>query len=266
MIKKFLLAGGVLATLGFGTLLEVDAGVGTWSQDYDGYVKIGNTKNYFDKSSAETDGNPNTGNFGLDTEWNFYFYAKVIHPLPILPNLRFQYTKYDTTGRSKYISGNVEVFGDVDIPTSLTNASTDLSIDSYDVTLFYQFSPVVADVELGVGVDLWDGSLKIVGTGTDGKVYTIQDSFLLPLPYLYGRVESMKFYGVSFVGMGKFATFSDNHHYDFMGAVKYTMDLPGFADPYIEVGYRYKDIKGVKSDNETILKTEGIFAEVGMSF
>jgi outer membrane protein len=266
MIKKFLLAGGVLATLGFGTLLEVDAGVGLWRQNYDGYVKIGDTKNYFNDSSAEGDGNAKTGNFGLEPDWNFYFYAKVIHPVPILPNLRFQYTKYDAEGKSGYISGNVDVFGVVEIPVALTNATTTFKVDSYDFTLFYQFSPVVADIEVGAGVDVWDGSLKITGTGTDGKIYTIDRTFVIPLPYLYGRVESMKFYGVSFVGMGKFASFNDNHHYDFMGAVKYTMDLPGFADPYIEVGYRYKDIKGVKSDNETILKTEGIFAEVGMSF
>jgi len=42
---------------------------------------------------------------------------------------------------------NVEIFGDVKIPTALTNVTTKQEINSYDITLFYEFKPAIADIE-----------------------------------------------------------------------------------------------------------------------
>ncbi|ACM93648.1 hypothetical protein NAMH_0141 [Nautilia profundicola AmH] len=247
-------------------LLSISAGAGYEQQNISGYVKLNSTINYFNNSSAETDGNTNTGNFGLQDEKNPYFWVKLIYPVPLFPNVKFQYTKYDTSGHSNYIAGNVEIFGDVSIPTAITNASTTQTIDSYDFTFFYEFKPVVADFEAGFGLDIWKGHTKIYGTGGGITKTWIDNDWDVILPYLYGHVETMKIFGFSVIGDVKWAKAGDNHHYDYQGAVKYTIDVPGPVNPFIKLGYRYKEAYGVDGDNETLLKYKGAFLEIGAKF
>jgi len=268
-MKKISLA---LCIAGFFTFasadfLSVSAGVGGWSEDIDGYVKLGNTKNYFDKKSAQTDGNPNTGDFGLKTKTRPYFWIKLIHPLPVIPNVKFQYTRYDSTGHSNYIAGNVKVF-DIRINTALTDATTTQTIDSYDVTLFYEFKPVFADIEVGAGADYWKGHTKIYGTDTTTHISKtwVDNSWTTVLPYVYGHIETMSLFGFSILGNVKWAKAGDNHHYDYVGAIKYTFDAPGPVNPFIKVGYRYKDAQGKDGDNITNIKYKGAFAEIGAKF
>jgi len=109
-ISLALLLSGVLS-IATADVLSFSAGVGYWQENISGYVKSGNTINYFQNKQAETDGNANTGNFGLKDEKNPYLWIKFIHPIPIIPNIAFQYTKYDSTGYSNYIAGGeIKIF------------------------------------------------------------------------------------------------------------------------------------------------------------
>jgi outer membrane protein len=208
------------------------------------------------------------GYFGLKDKDNPYVWVKLIHPIPIVPNIKFQYTKYDTDGYSNYIAGNVKIFGDVRIPTALTDASTTQTINSYDVTFFYEFKPVVADIEAGFGFDYWDGHTKIYGKEANtGIAKTWVDSdWAVILPYLYANVETMSFFGFSALGYVKWAKAGDNHHYEYLGALKYTIDIPGPVNPFIKVGYKYKEAYGVDGDNETKMQYKGAFLEIGAKF
>ena len=264
----------VLAGLVFGAtfsradFLSVSAGAGYEQQQISGYVKNGNTINYFNDASAENDGNSNTGNLGLDDANNPYVWVKFIHPIPVLPNVKLQYTKYDTTGHSNYIAGNVEIFGDVTIPTAITNASTSQTINSYDLTFFYEFKPVVADIEVGFGADYWQGHTKIYGRSQATGTYAtwLDSDWSVVLPYLYGHVESAQIGGISLVANVKYAKVSTAHHYDYTGAIKYTIDIPGPVNPFIKAGYRYKEVYGKDGDNETLLRYKGAFLEIGAKF
>ena len=245
--------------------LSVSAGAGYEQQNISGYIKSGNTINYFGKHSPY---GGNVGYLGLDDKTNPYVWVKFIHPIPLIPNIKAQYTKYDSDGYSKYISGNVEVFGDVNIPTAITNASTSQTIDSYDLTLFYEFKPVVADIEAGFGIDYWKGHTKIYGTeqNTGNTKTWVDNDWSVILPYLYASVETMKFFGFSALGYAKVAKAGDDHHYEYMGALKYTIDIFGPVNPFIKVGYKYKEAYGVDGDNETKLQYKGVFAEIGAKF
>jgi len=255
--------------------LSISAGAGYEQQNIDGYVKLGDTINYFNKKSAESDGNCDTGNFGLKDESNPYVWVKLIHPVPIIPNVKIQYTKYDTSGHSNYVAGGVKIFGDVKIPAALTDVSSEQTINSYDLTFFYEFKPVVADIEAGFGLDIWQGNTKIAGdnatcingtlTKTGGST-AIDEDWTVILPYLYGHIETMQIFGVSILADVKWAKAGDNHHYDYQGAVKYTIDIPGPVNPFIKAGYRYKEAYGVDGDNETEVKYKGIFIEAGAKF
>ena len=73
---------GIILILSLMTLsadmLSIKAGVGIQEQKISGYVKSGDTINYFNNSAAEKDGNIHTGNLGLDNKNNPYFWIKII--------------------------------------------------------------------------------------------------------------------------------------------------------------------------------------------
>ena len=246
--------------------LSISGGVGVEQQKIDGYVKLGNTINYF--APHKVDPANNVGTFGLKDKNNPYVWVKFIQPIPLIPNIKVQYTKYDTTGYSNYIAGNAKIFGDVNIPTAITDASTSQTINSYDLTFFYEFKPIVADIEAGFGLDYWKGHTKIYGTlGNTGiKETWVNNDWSVILPYLYGHVETMQIFGFSALATIKWAKAGENHHYDYLGALKYTIDVPGPVNPFIKVGYRYKEAYGVDGDNTTKLRYKGFFAEIGAKF
>lgn len=270
-ISLSLICAGLL-TFASADILSISAGAGYEQQKIDGYVKNGNVINYFNNSSAQNDGNQNTGDLGLGDKNNPYLWIKIIHPIPLLPNIKIQYTKYHSTGHSKWVAGGVKIFGDVNIPSGLTDVSSKMNINSYDLTLFYEFKPVVADIEAGFGADLWQGNTKIDGDNaaivngnivkTGGSTH-INKNWFVALPYLYANVETMSFFGFSALGYVKWAKAGDNHHYDYLAGIKYKFDkIPLF----LKMGYRYKEAYGVDGDNKTKLQYKGYFAEIGAKF
>jgi len=289
ILVGFIASGNIVSA----NVLSISAGVGYEQQKIDGYVKNGNTINYFNNKSAENDGNPNTGNLGLKDKNNPFFWLKIIHSIPILPNIKFQYTKYHSTGHSNYIAGNVKIFNDttnnyttdnaenfdnttnyttdnvkildnITIPIALTDADTKMDIDSYDITLFYEFNPIFANIEVGAGADIWSGNTKIYDNITDKEI--VNQNFTIILPYVYGHIETMQLFGFSALATVKWAKAGDNHHYDYLGTLKYTIDIPGSVNPFIKVGYRYKEAYGVDGDNTTKLQYKGVFLEIGAKF
>ena len=263
MKKISVVLAGLVCGVSFASadFLSVSAGVGVEQQKISGYVKNGNTINYFGNHSPS---GGNVGYLGLEDKTNPYFWIKFIHPIPVIPNIKFQYTKYHSTGHSNYIAGNVKIFNDVNIPTAITDANTKMDINSYDLTFFYEFHPVFADIEAGAGADIWQGNTKIYDNTLHKEI--VNQDFTVVLPYLYGHIETMQIFGFSALGTLKWAKAGDNHHYDYLGALKYTIDVPGPVNPFIKVGYRYKDVYGVDGDNTTKLKYKGFFAEIGAKF
>jgi outer membrane protein len=264
-MKKIITGLMVAASIASADFLSFSFGGGMWHENIAGYTKVGNTINYFGKHSPY---GGDVGYLGLKDETKPYIWAKLIHPIPLVPNVKLQYTRYDSTGYSNYIAGDVKVFGDINLQTAITNASTSQTISSYDLTFFYEFKPVVADIEFGFGVDYWKGHTKIYGTEqSTGETKTWVDSdWSVPLPYLYAHLETMHLFGFSVLGNVKWARAGDNHHYDYIGAVKYTIDVPGPVNGFVKAGYRYKEAYGVDGDNETKLQYRGPFMEAGVRF
>ncbi len=246
-------------------IFSLSAGYGYEQQNIGGYVKSDRSKNYFGVKKVDPDTDPFRGYFGLKDKSHPYFWVKLIHPLPIIPNIKFQYTKYETSGHSDYIAGNIKIFNDVRINTPVFDAETYMSIDSYDATLFYELKPVFADIEFGLGADYWKGKFKIYDN--KNQRYVVNSSGSVILPYLYGRLESAQIYGFSVLAHAKLAQVGDKHHYDLLGAVKYTIDIPGPVNPFIKAGYKYKEAYYEDdNDNVTTLNFRGAFLEIGVKF
>jgi outer membrane protein len=255
-ISLALLLAGSFASADF---LSISGGAGIWQENISGYVKNGDTINYLNNKSAESDGNDKTGNLGLANEIRPYIWAKIIHPIPFIPNIKVQYTNYSTSGDG-IVSGDVKIFGR-SIADVNTKAHTDLNINSYDATFFYEIKPVVADIEAGFGVNVLDSHTKVKTATT-----TSSGSAISPIPYLYARAETIQLFGFSIEAQGKYLNVSKKgHYYDYSGALKYHLPLP-ILDISASAGYRYQDILGKNGDDETKLQFKGAFAEIGVKF
>lgn len=253
-----------LVCLGISYAFSLSGGYGSMQQQIGGYVKGEKGKNYFGKKNVNPSTDPYTGYFGLADKTHPYFWIKLTHSIPYVPNIKFQYTKYESSGHSDYIAANVKVFGNVNINTIVTNADTYMSIDSYDTTLFYTLKKYGYDIELGAGLDYWHGKFKIYDNTV--QKYKINYEGSLMLPYLYAGAESKKKYGLSVLGNVKIAYIGDKHYYDLLGGVKYTINT-GYVNPFVKVGYKYKEAYYKdEADNTTTLTYKGIFFEIGAKF
>ena len=76
----------------------------------------------------------------------------------------------------------------------------------------------------------------------------------------------MHLFGFSIISNGKYAKAKDAHHYDYTGAFKYTIDVPGPVNPFIKAGYRYKEVYTKSVKNATLLTYKGAFLEIGAKF
>ena len=256
-MKKLLYGLVLCGSLASADFIGASMGAGVWQQNIGGYVKTGDDINYMNKKSAETDGDTHTGNLGLSDEKNPYVWAKIIHPIPLIPNIKLQYTKYDTKGKG-IVTSNFEIFGH-NIPL-MGEVKTEIKINSIDATFFYEMKPVVADIEAGVGVNILQGT-------TDVKTLISSDSedWTVPLPFIYARVETMNIAGFSVEAQGKYLNVSVGHYYDYQGAIKYHLPLP-LIDISASIGYKKQDIYGEDGDNSTKIKFDGGFAELGVKW
>jgi len=259
-MKKLALSLLIAGSFASADFLSVSGGVGVWQENIGGYVKTGDTINYMNNKSAETDGNNKTGNLGLDDSTQPYIWAKFIHPIPLIPNVKVQYTKYSSSGDG-IASGNLKIFGENLVLNDKVH--TNLDIDSYDATLFYEFKPAIVDLEAGIGINALNTKVKVKSYITQ---QTSSTNVWVPIPYLYARAETMNIFGFSVEASAKYLNISSKgHYYDYTGAVKYHLPLP-ILDITASLGYRYQDILGIDGDNETKLKYKGAFAELGVKF
>ena len=257
-MKKLALSLLVASSFASADFLSVSGGAGIWQEKISGYVKNGDTINYLNNKAAETDGNDKTGNLGLNDKTQPYVWVKVIHPIPLLPNIKGQYTKYSTSGDG-IVSGNLKVFGN-DLGNINTKAHTKLDINSYDITAFYEIKPILADLEAGFGVNVLQSKTEVTTATTHST-----SSAVVPIPYLYASVETMKVANFSLSATAKYLHVSFAHYYDYTGAIKYHLPIP-MLDITASVGYRYQDIVGKDGGDETKIQFQGAFAEIGAKF
>lgn len=261
MLKKLslsLIASAAIITSANADLLSISAGAGAWQEKIDGYIKVNGDTNYWNNKAAETDGDAHTGNLGIKDTTSAQAWVKVIHPLPMIPNVRASILSYSSSGDGIAV-GSLKVFGK-SIPIS-GRAHTQMDINQIDLTFFYEFNPVFVDLEAGFGVNTWLGHTEV--TTADGTSTT---DWSVVLPYLYARMESMSLFGISVEGSARYISDGgDNYYEDFNGGVKYHLPLP-ILDISLKAGYRHQEVQGVDGDDKTIMKFDGAFAEVGVKF
>jgi len=226
--------GAMLATVASADFARVEAGAGAWMQTPSG--------------SSSYKGNLVAGSDTLneDVDTSAYVWALVKHPLPIIPNLRLEYTTLHATGNATGSWGTTSVI-------SGTSDST-LDITEFDIIPYYNILDNTFWVTIDLGIDL-----KVLQTdytiAPSGLFTGYDESDTIPLPMLYarGRVQ-IPGTELGVEADAKYITTGSSTVYDVRAKVDYTFDIFPIIQPGIEVGYRMQKIK--IDENDIDVKTD----------
>ena len=205
-----------------------EAGGGVWKQSGNGTMRHSD-----DTHDLDLD-----GTLGIDDTQDIYLWAYLKHPLPLIPNVRLEYTKSAFDGKSDAAFH----FDGKDYPL---DTPYDLSFKQIDAILYYNLLDNLLWLTLDVGIDAafmrFDASLQEESYNADVVV-----------PQLYARIRvELPLSGFAFEGEGKYFTFSDSAIGDLRLKIDYTFDTP-LVQPGIEAGYRYLRIDLDSGDYDAI--------------
>ncbi|MDL0429783.1 TIGR04219 family outer membrane beta-barrel protein [Marinobacter sp. TBZ242] len=244
MRKLILAVGGSLiiaAPVASADVLGVGANISYWDSDLSG--EAGKNSDVVD---VENDLN-------LDSDSNVNLSAYFEHPVPVLPNVRLNYTRIEQSGRGELSTGFDVVPGGVEV-------DSDLDLSQFDVTLYYEVLDNWVNLDLGVTARNLDGELTVQETGGLGSVSQTEISGVVPMGYLAARFD-LPFTGVSVGGEANAISFDGDSIYDYNAYGQYELSLL-----QLRAGYRQMSID--YEDNEDRLDTDlgGPFVSVGLTF
>jgi len=161
--------------------------VGTAQADFVGF-KIG--ANYWEpelsgaiKGDGVTDTPINlTGDLALDDPTPSNLVLTLEHPVPLLPNLKYQNIELDSTGSNVH-SGFT--FNDTIFLPGNVNSTFDLSHN--DIVLYYEILDNWISLDFGLDIKIFDGEVFLTDGGATTESVLIDET--IPMLYLSARFE-----------------------------------------------------------------------------
>ena len=250
-MKKFLsiiAMSTLVSTSLFADFARVEIGAGAWMQ------KASGTTSY-DAGSGVT--GTNTLDEKKDT--SAYVWMLIKHPIPVVPNIRLEYTSIHATGKASGTWNGLDAH---------TNTNSVLDMKQYDIIPYYNIldNTFWTTLDLGVDIKVLDVDYKVEPNG----VFTgYEDSSTAPIPLLYARARvEIPATNIGLEGDMKYVTTGSSTVYDARIKVDYTFDVTPIIQPSIEIGYRTQKIK-IDEDDENV-KTDmdftGFFAGLMLRF
>lgn len=229
----------------FADALGLHVGAGQWQSDYSG--SVGETS----LSMSE---------LGYNKITNNTFYVAFEHPIPLIPNLRFD-------GAVLQDDSQVTLSQDFQLDnvyhTAGNTLQTKLDITQYDGTLYYEVLDNWVSLDLGLSVRKFDGKMQAISPGTPLDSADI-DGYL-PLLYSRAKIE-LPFTGLSIGAHAQGIEYSGDTVTDLSANIAYMFDT-SVIDLGIELGYRQEklelsDLDALNSD----ITLEGPYASVLFHF
>ncbi len=250
---------GLLSTVALISTLNADfarveMGVGGWNQSPSGTISytdatLGSEGTYTSKQVDNT---------------STYVWALIKHPIPILPNLRLEYTDIDDQGSAK---GSFE---DFDTGGLFKNAS--ISMKQYDIIPYYNLLDNTAwtTLDLGLDIKVVDASYKAQAVNIFGiGLGNYEDSKTIAIPLVYARVRvEIPATNIGLESDVKYITYDGSTIYDVRAKVDYTLDMIPVLHPGLEVGYRMQKFDLTSDDDKTKMNMEfkGFYAGLMLRF
>jgi hypothetical protein len=212
------------------------------------------------------------------------FFVAIVHPFPILPNVRFSNTALDSTG-SNTLTQAVNFGGETFAVGDLVN--TRVNISYIDYTLYYElFDNNLFSFDLGLTARDFKGDVTVtgspvldkncstsIGSGTpacDKKLVTptgkIKSDEMVPMLYAATNI-SLPVKGVGLFAQGVFLSIGDDSLYDYQVGLSYNLAYINKLDFELNLGYRVVKIEFEELDNlYTNLEFKGAFLGITAHF
>ena len=247
-ILSILALATTMTTVVSADIIRIEMGGGVWRETPDVYVKRTNSDGVLHLNGTHTSTKKGSS--------QAYAWLLVKHPLPIIPNIRFEYASISYKG---LISGSVN---GLNIP-SLAPTTTD--IQEYDIIPYYNLldNTFWTTIDLGLDAKLIKSDV-VVSPVTGFSGYTTTDTAVIPFIYARGRVE------IPSTELGletdvKAITDGTNTMYDVRVKIDYTFDFD-VIQPGIEVGYRRQKVKSDDESTQVDLDYSGVYTGLTLRF
>jgi len=245
MRKLMLAVGGSLilvAPLSQADVVGLGASVSYWDSDLSGEAASNN-----DVVDVENDLN-------LDSDSNANASLYLEHPVPLLPNVRLNYTVIEQSGR-----GELGTSGFVGIPGSV-EVQSDFDLDQLDLTLYYEVLDNWVNLDLGITARDLSGELIVqeIGGGLAANETTVDA--VIPMGYLAARFD-LPLTGVSVGAEGNFISFDGDSVHDFNAYGQYEISLIQLRAGYRQMAIDYED-----GNDRLDVEIGGPFVSAGVSF
>ncbi len=242
MRKLILALGGATALAApvvHADVIGLGANVSYWDSDLSGDVRNGG-----DAVDVDND-------LDLSSDSNANLSAYIEHPVPLLPNVRLNYTKIEQDGRGEVsLAGFDGVQGEVDSSLELTQL---------DLTLYYEVLDNWVNLDLGITARDLDGELtvqEVLGTA----VSQTEVDAVIPMGYLAARFD-LPFTGVSVGGEANVISFDGDSVYDYNAYGQFEVALLQLRAGYRQIAIDYED-----GDDELDIDLGGPFVSAGLRF
>lgn len=245
MRKLMIAVGGSLvlaAPLANADILGVGANVSYWDSDFSGEV--------VNKGSAVDIEN----DLNMDSDSNANFTAYFEHPVPLLPNVRVNYTSISQSG-----SGEIGL-EDFDVIDAGAPVSSDLDLDQLDATFYYEVLDNWVNLDLGLTARKFDGELIVRDQTNTANVSKTTVDAVVPMGYLAARFD-LPFTGVSVGADGNFVSYSGDSLHDVNVYGQFEIAMLQLRAGYREMAIDYED-----DDDKLDVELSGPFASVGFTF
>lgn len=246
-----LAAGGLWAPLvSAATVFGVYAGGGVWSQDIDGDAQSSSVPSVANQLDLQQD-------LGFGTKRNVQLYAGLEHPIPLLPNIRVEYTEISQNADGQ-LNRSIEFNGRTfDLASDVLS---EVELEQSDVILYYELLDNVISLDLGIGARHVEGFVRVAdATGFSSAEF----SGVLPIAYAGVRGD-LPFTGWWAGGDVRGVSYKGDSLYDLSARIGWESKL-GLG---LEAGYRIMELELDDFDDvqSADLSIKGPFAGLTFSF
>lgn len=169
----FLIVAGILHLSGAtADFVGINIGAGQWSPSLSGSFNSNNGGTSIDLND----------DLGINDESQTSLVLTLEHPIPVLPNIRYQGFALDSTGSST-LDNDLNFNGETFNSGNQLRSNVDLSHN--DIVLYYQLLDNWIDLDLGVDLKHFDGEVELSGS-TSTRVNVNET---IPLLYLSARFD-----------------------------------------------------------------------------
>lgn len=224
----------LLGTAAQADFLRVEGGAGAWNADPSGSLRYENGP-WIDAADE----------LGYSSETAPYAWLYIKHFVPLVPNLRLEYTDLSYSGRTnKSLS-----WGGIDYTQ---DAYSEMDVTQYDAILYYNLLDNTFWMTLDVGVGAKYAKVRYMIRDDSGLTnpYEKEEELIIPEGYLRARVQ------IPATDIGaeadlKYIGNGSSEIYDARIKLDYTLDFIPVIQPGIELGYRIQHIEFDEDDYDT---------------